>query len=144
MPSMSSWVFGFTMAIAVSALGEDKPAAEVVEMPALTDAEASAVANVVRILDKEVAVDVVETPLEDVLQQVGKVRNIKITLDLEGLRKAGIAKNKLVTINEKQINLRGFLPKLLMPLGLTYRVRPDGLLITPLAPPPAGKVEPEK
>ena len=122
---------------------DDKPAEEKPEVPALTDKQAVAIATIVRELDKETKVDVIETPLEDVLGDLAKVHKIKIAIDPAGLRRAGVAKNKLVTINEKQISLRGFMPRMLKPLGLTYRVRPDGLLITSLAPEPAKKPVPK-
>jgi hypothetical protein len=127
----------------LSAKEDDKPAEEKADVPALTDEQAAAIAGVVRELDKETKVDVIETPLEDVLRDISKVHKIKITIDPAGLRRAGVAKDKLVTINEKAISLRGFMPRMLKPLGLTYRVRPDGLLITSIAPEPAKKPVPK-
>ena len=149
MPSLSFRCVGvFVIAIgllpgSLSAKEDDKPAEEKVEVPALTDEQAAAVASVVRELDKETKVDVIETPLEDVLRDLGKNHKIKIAIDPAGLRRAGVAKDKLVTINEKGISLRAFMPRMLKPLGLTYRVRPDGLLITSLAPEPAKKPVPK-
>jgi hypothetical protein len=149
MPSLSWRLVGFfTLAIALLSgsawAQEDKPAEEAVERPALTDEQAVAVANVVRILDQETKVDVIRTPFQDVLRDLGTVHKITITIDPVGLRRAGVTRNMQVTLNEKGITLRGFMPKLLKPLGLTYRVRPDGLLITSSAPPPVEKDEPGK
>lgn len=127
----------------LSAKEDDKPSDEKAEVPTLTDEQAAAVAGIVRELDKETKVDVIETPFEDVLRDLAKNHRIEIAIDPAGLRRAGVAKNKLVTINEKGISLRGFMPKMLKPLGLTYRVRPDGLLITSIAPEPAKKPAPK-
>jgi hypothetical protein len=149
MPSLSFRRIGvFVIAIGLlagsaSAKEDDKPSDEKAEVPALTDEQAVAVANIVRELDKETKVDIIETPLEDVLRDIGKNHKIKIALDPAGLRRAGVAKDKLVTINEKGISLRGFMPRMLKPLGLKYRVRPDGLLITSIAPEPAKKPVPK-
>jgi len=60
---------------------------------------------------------------------------MNIAIDPAGLRKAGVAPDKLITINVKGTSVRAFMTMLLKPVGLTYLVRPDGLWITAIAPP---------
>jgi len=130
-------VLGLLGGVAVH--GDDKPAEEAkAAIPTLTDDEAQAIVRIVRELDKETRIDVIETPLEDVLNAISKAHKINIAIDPAGLRKAGVAKDKLITLNVKGKSLRELMPILLKPLGLTHLVRPDGLWITSAAP-PAGK-----
>jgi len=112
---------------------EDKPKdEEKASLPALTDEQATAIVRITAILGTETKVDVIETPFIDVCRDIGKAHKMTITLDPAGLKKAAVTPDQLISINVKGVSLRTFLPIMLKPLGLTYLVRPDGLLITSL------------
>lgn len=132
-------VLGLGLAESIASYGDEKPDAEgKAPIPTLTDDEAKAIVRIVGELNKETKVDVIETPLDDLLRDISKDHEMNIAIDPAGFRRAGVAPDKLITINVKGTSLRAFLPMMLKPLGLTYRVRPDGLWITAI-PPPAKK-----
>ncbi len=72
----------------------------------------------------------VETPLQDVLDFLKDVHKVEIQLDSQALDAASIGSDTPITRNLKNITLAAALKHVLAPLGLTYVVRDEVLLIT--------------
>lgn len=96
----------------------------------LNESQAMAVGKINNHLDLDGHIDVIETPFEDVLRDVGLGRNIIIAVEVDALRKADVSLNRLITLRSEKVPLRECLHELLDPLRLTFEVCPDGLLIT--------------
>jgi hypothetical protein len=90
----------------------------------------SAEENIVKELEKETKIDVIETPFSDVIKDIAKDHEITIVLDPEGMEEAGVTPDQLVTLNLKGISLRSAFRILLGPLHLTYTVKDEVLQIT--------------
>jgi hypothetical protein len=129
MRSVILWLMTVGLAVAV-AQGED--AAKDDDAPAVTESQAIAIGKMIETLNGETKIDVIETPLGDICRDIGKAHEIKVVIDEAALKKAEISLGTLVTLNVKEISLRDGMFKLLDPHGLTYKIRPDGLLITTL------------
>jgi hypothetical protein len=112
------------------AQGDDAPKDD--DVPAVTEPQAIAIARVIETLNSETKVDATDTPLGDICRDLGKAHEIKVVIDEAALKKAEISLDSRITTDLKKISLRDCLFKLLDPFGLTYKVRPDGLLITTL------------
>jgi hypothetical protein len=114
-----------------------EPAGE--KVPAVTESEAIGIGRMMSLLDEKTRIDIVKTPLKSVCQLMASKRKIQIVFDQANMKEAGIADDVLVTFAIRDVPTRESLSKMLTPLGLTYRIRPDGFLITPLPerlPPP--------
>ena len=72
----------------------------------------------------------VEVPLEDVVDNLKRRHKIEIRIDTKSSNDVGIGTDTPVTISLKGISLRAALRLMLGPLGLTYIIRDDVLLIT--------------
>ena len=90
----------------------------------------SAEENIMKELENEAKVDVIETPFSDVIRDIAKDHEITIVLDPEGLEEADVTPDQLITLNLKGISLRSVLRILLGPLHLTYVVKDEVLQIT--------------
>src|SRR5262249_22525010 len=90
----------------------------------------SAEETIVKELEQETKIDVIETPFSDVIKDIAKDHEITIVLDPEGLDEAGVTADQLVSLNLKGISLRSALRILLGPLHLTYVVKDEVLQIT--------------
>ncbi len=92
--------------------------------------------NEVKILEaldnpkKPAELDVIETPLTDVIDLLKVKYNIPIQLDNKALTEAAIAPDLPVTKNIKGVSLRSALRLLLRDYDLTYVIRDEVLLIT--------------
>lgn len=96
----------------------------------LGESQAVAVAKINAHLDSDCRIAVIETPLEKVLRMVGRPRNLNIGVDLDALSKSGVALDRLVTLEADGIPLRRCLHDILEPIGLTFVIYPEGVLIT--------------
>jgi len=71
-----------------------------------------------------------DTPLEEVLQFLGNLHNINVMLDATAFSDSGVARDYPVSMSAKGITLASGLNLLLQPLGLTYVVENEVLMIT--------------
>jgi general secretion pathway protein D len=72
-----------------------------------------------------------ERPLAEVLEQLGKLANVNIYLDPQGLTEEGVASDTPVTINlQDDISLKSALNLILEPLHLSYVIKDEVLKIT--------------
>lgn len=113
----------------------EKPLEQTEERTDLTPAQLRDLTATLRInkaLDEETKIDVIETPLADVLQDIAKNHRISIVLDPEGCDVAGVTGNQLMTWNLKDISLRNALRAMLKPMRLGFLVRNEVLTITAL------------
>ena len=90
----------------------------------------AAVAKINEVLDKKCVANLVMRPLDEHCRDLEKIFRIKIVLDPEELKKAGVAKDARVTLRVKETPLRIALQKMLDPLGLAFEVRPSGVFVT--------------
>ncbi len=72
-----------------------------------------------------------DTPLAEVMEYLGRVANVNLHLDLQGLSDEGINPNTPVTINlQGDIQLKSALDLILQPLRLSYVIKHEVLKIT--------------
>jgi hypothetical protein len=71
-----------------------------------------------------------DKPLLQLLEDVTKLTDVGIALDLPALTETGVEPNRLVTISLEGVSLRSALLLVLQKAGLTYTMRGDDLLIT--------------
>ena len=81
-------------------------------------------------LDQPTEVEFVETPLSDVVDFLKDKHDVEIQLNKRALDDEGVATDAPVTMNLHGISLRSALRLMLDPLGLTYIVKNEVLLIT--------------
>ncbi len=86
--------------------------------------------RIVAALNKATDLDVVETPLKDVMQYLADSHGIPIVLSAKKLEEAGITPDTPVTKNLRSVTLRSALRLLLRDLELTYLVRDEVVEIT--------------
>ena len=110
--------------------GDDEPKVVKPDVPALTEEQAAAIARISSILGTETKIDVIEAPLNDICEHIGKAHKFNVILDPAGLRRAKVKPDELITLNLKGVPLRMMLSTMLKPRHLTYLIQPDGLLIT--------------
>jgi hypothetical protein len=79
-------------------------------------------------LRREIKLDVIETPFNDVLMDLKKTLDVTIVLDPEGLSEADVTPDQLITLNLQDKRGDAILRVLLEPLHLECGVR-DGLVI---------------
>lgn len=118
MRSSNLWLIGLVMVAAIVRADDD--------MPAVTEAQATAISKVVETLKGETRVDVLEVSVEDVCADIGETNKLKVVIDPAAAKKA----QTIITLSLKAMSIRDSLAKILEPHGLTYKIRPDGLLIT--------------
>jgi len=106
------------------------PAAEKPEVPARANVPLSAAKRIERELDKACDVDVVETPLKDVVAYLQEMRAIPILLNTKKLEEASVSPDTPVTKRLQGISLRSVLNLILEDLELTYVVMNEVLQIT--------------
>ncbi|HZZ74019.1 MAG TPA: hypothetical protein VFE24_17330 [Pirellulales bacterium] len=81
-------------------------------------------------LDKPSAVEFIDTPLKDVTDFIGQRHGINIQFDDKAMKDGGIGTDTPINVNLKGISLRSILRLVLHPLGLTYVIKDEVLLIT--------------
>jgi hypothetical protein len=99
----------------------------------LTEAQTKAVAKVNSNLDLDGHIDAIECPFSNVLVDIGTRRSLRIAVDADALKKAGVSLDQFVTLQVGGVGdvpLRKCLHDLLDPLKLVFLVCPDGLLVT--------------
>ena len=118
--------------LGVSVIAEEKEPADddARNAPTLSEGQARAIAKIIGILDGKARLDVIETPFEDVCKDIEDMYKVKVVLDDENLKLAGVTRQTLITLYQKDVPLRVILRKLLEPKRLTFLVRTDGILIT--------------
>ena len=79
---------------------------------------------------KSAGLDMVDTPLEEVVNFLQDDYEIAIQLDLPALEENGLGPDEPVTINLYNISLRSALRLMLKSLNLTYVIRDEVLMIT--------------
>jgi hypothetical protein len=125
MRSIIPWLVTLGIVTAVAQGAED-------DVPSVTEPQAIAIGRMIEVLNSETKVDVTAAPLGDLCRDLGKAHEIKVVIDEAALKKAKISLDSQITIDLRKISLRDSLFKILDPLGLTHKIRPDGLLITTL------------
>ena len=80
-------------------------------------------------LDKKIAVDYAEVPLDEVVRDLEKRLGLEIELHLRSLEEMGIPPDMPVTLRVSGISARAVLNLLLRPVELTYTFRDDFLVI---------------
>jgi hypothetical protein len=73
---------------------------------------------------------IVNQSLGEVLQYLEKRVDLKITADPKTLETAGVKLSTIVNLRGKDIKLEAALMQVLEPLGLSYRIEGDGLIVT--------------
>ena len=81
-------------------------------------------------LEKPITIDVIETPLDDVMQDIGKRAGIPIQLDYRAMEEVGIGGDTPVTRLLRGIRLQSAMRLMLREMDLTYEVRDGVLLVT--------------
>ena len=81
-------------------------------------------------LETKVSFDFVDTPLDYVTSHLAKLTNIAIEIDVRALDDIGIGTDQTVILQRENVSLADALGAVLRPLGLTWVVRDDVLLIT--------------
>jgi hypothetical protein len=81
-------------------------------------------------LDEQTKMEIVETPLAEVIAYLKDLHAIEIQFDSNALEDIGVDQDSPVTLNLKSVSLRSALHLLLRPLGLAYVIRDGVLLIT--------------
>lgn len=81
-------------------------------------------------LEKQIDVDVIETPLDDVMQDIAKRAGIAIQLDYRAMEEVGIGGDTPVTRLLRGIRLQSTLRLMLREMDLTFVVRDGVLLVT--------------
>lgn len=109
---------------------------EAIEPPKFTPEEVAAIAKINKTLDRKCYIDIIDTPLDQQCRDLEKLFRIKIILDPEELKKAGVAKDAHITLRVADIRLRIALQKLLDPVAMTFEVRPSGVFVKAKAAPP--------
>jgi hypothetical protein len=86
--------------------------------------------RVIHTLGQDASLQVVETPLRDVVAELADRHGIEITLDEAELEKVGLHSQVVITQNLKGRSLRSTLNLVLRDLNLTYLVQQGSILIT--------------
>jgi hypothetical protein len=81
-------------------------------------------------LDDPTKVEVIETPLQDVVTYLKELHAIQIQLDKTAMADAGADPEGIVTLSVNGISLKSALGLLLGPMDLTYIIRDEVLMIT--------------
>lgn len=121
------WLAAYRQAKQLARAGVDKvpPLVSVLSQP-----EDPAATEVYRALDKEIAWEFRETPLEDLVAQLRQVAKINIAIDKRALDSCGVGTDTPVTFEAKPLKLRFALRHILSRLGLDVCVRDQVLLVT--------------
>ena len=83
-------------------------------------------------LQEPISFDFVETPLSDVIEFFNKSHQIEILMNESSLEDIGLSGDEAVTLNLSDVTLHAGLRQILYPLGLTYVLKEDALIITPV------------
>jgi hypothetical protein len=83
-----------------------------------------------KVLDTPTTLQFAETPLADVAAAIGKQHHIPVRLDSKALDDVGVGTDAPVTFSARGASLRSALKLILRPLGLTFAVSNDSLMIT--------------
>ncbi len=85
---------------------------------------------ILRALDKQVEMEFVETPIDDVIDCLGKSLQVPIVLQVRALKGVGIAPDTSITFRVRGISARSALNLMLEQLDLTWTIANEVLLIT--------------
>ncbi|MDY0169059.1 MAG: tetratricopeptide repeat protein [Thermoguttaceae bacterium] len=77
-----------------------------------------------------VAMEFIETPLQDVVDFLKDATKIEIQIDRKALDDVGLATDMPITLNVRNISLKAALRRMLRDLALTYTIEDEVLLIT--------------
>ena len=83
-----------------------------------------------QVLEAPVALEFIETPLQDVVDFVRDVADIEVQIDRRALDDMGLDTSMPITINLRGVSLRTGLQLMLRDMGLTYAIENEVLLIT--------------
>jgi len=84
-----------------------------------------------RILENPVRLTLTNVRLAEVIEKMGRSRNIRIDVDTEALSSAGVGPDTRISIALREpVPLHTALKRILQPLGLTFVVEKDGLKVT--------------
>ena len=106
----------------------DRATAE--DWPSITPKLGAAEQRILEELDTDTRLEFIETPLNQVVEFLKDLHNIKIELDRKALDDVGIGTDVPITRNLKGICLRSALHLMLRDLELTYVISDEVLLIT--------------
>lgn len=81
-------------------------------------------------LDEETTLEVLESPLEEVVDYLSQLHNIEITLDQRAMEDVGLGSDTPVTRTLKKVSLRSALRIMLRDLSLDFSIRHGALQIT--------------
>ncbi len=98
--------------------------------PAALPGPADGEAEVVRALNAPAELEYIKTPLNDVAHHIGDEYRITVQLDRKALHDAGVQTTTPITCSLRGVPLKTALEVALRPLGLTYIVDDEVLLIT--------------
>src|SRR5262249_53909013 len=87
-------------------------------------------ADIRRSLDEATKIEVIETPLQEVLTYLQELHNVNIQLDQRAISDAGVDPDIGLSLNIKDVSLKSALRLLLRPLDLEYVIRDGVLMIT--------------
>ena len=85
---------------------------------------------ILKVLEEPTSLEVIETPLSDVLTQIQSKHGVHVYLDLRALDDVGVPSDVPITFAMSGIPLRSALELILGELDLTWTIRSDVLLIT--------------
>ena len=85
---------------------------------------------IARALEQPISLEVVETPLADVVEYIKDCAKIPVLTDRRALDDIGVQADSPITFNAKGLKLRSALNHLLRPLELTWMIQDEVLVIT--------------
>ena len=119
-------------ALAASGAVVDGPAREGVELEKKAGPKDLAISET---LKKSVSLNLEKRPLGEAITSLREQTGLNIVMDVVALSRANVTTGSPVTLQAERIRLECALRCLLLPLGLTYKVQDEVLLIT--SPPEA-------
>ena len=97
---------------------------------AVNPVELDNIAKIRKALDDKTSFDFKKAPLGDVVSQLGTKHQIEILLDAKALEDASLCIETEVTCNRHGVSLHSALRSMLRPMGLSYIIRDESLVIT--------------
>jgi RNA polymerase sigma factor (sigma-70 family) len=81
-------------------------------------------------LKEKVSVDFDKQPLREAIAFLQNCSGVNIVLDPKAMREEGLTSSSPVSLTANQVPIKSVLKQMLRPLGLTYRIQGEGVLIT--------------
>ena len=100
------------------------------ETPKLVPKKSSSVLAIEAKLDERISVNFDKQPLVEAATSLRNYSGLNIVLDPRALIEKGVTSSTLVSLTVEQVPIRSVLKLMLRPIGLTYKVEDDGVLIT--------------